>query len=64
MFNETSASNLEGAVIIARRTLNVGHDCANLLQEMADRVRKEDRELTQEEFLDLARSFRGMLVFE
>jgi hypothetical protein len=66
MFNEKVANNFEGAAIIARRTplgetTAVGFDCANYLQELADRVRKEDHELTAPELAELAGSYKSML---
>ncbi len=69
MYNEKTASNLEAAAVIARRTacgetVNVGFDVANYLQEMADRLRKEQHELSEGEMSDLFLSYKAMLVFE
>lgn len=64
MFNETAANNLEAAASISRRARDVGCDCANLLQEWADRLRKEDHELSQIELAEMCGQYKGMLVFK
>jgi len=69
MLNEKVAQNFEGAAIISRRaplgnTVSVGFDCAVFLQELADRVRKEDHELTAPELAELVGSYKAMLCFE
>lgn len=68
-FNEKTANDYESAAVIARSVapgerVSVGFDCANYLQELADRVRKEDHELSQLELSELVCSYKAMLVFE
>lgn len=69
MFNEEIAKGYEVAAVTARsfglgKTVSIGFDCANYLQELADRVRKEDHELSALELAELVGSYRAMLVFE
>jgi hypothetical protein len=71
MFNEETARGYEKGAIIARRYLsptgvsvNPGFDVANYLQELADRLRKEDHDLSALELSELILSYKAMLVFE
>ena len=68
-FNEELAKNYEAEARASRRfplgdTVSVGFDCANYLQELADRVRKEDHALSSMELAELVTSYKAMLVFE
>jgi len=68
-YNEKVAQSYEAAAVTARsfslgQTVSVGFDCANYLQELADRVRKEDHELSALELSELVCSYKAMLVFE
>jgi hypothetical protein len=69
IFNEEAAKKYEQAAVTARsfglgERVSVGFDCANYLQEIADRVRKEDHELDALELAELVSSYRAMLVFK